>query len=649
MEFPVHEYNGEEQKPGFFVSDDFKKYARVQDKKLFELAEQNPIAYWEREAQELVWFCGWHTPLEQELPHVRWFSGARTNITYNVLDRHLPEKKDTIAFYWQGEDAAQARTITYAELFEQVQRCANGLKSLGIKKGDRVAIYMPMILESIVAILACARIGAVHTVVFAGFSAQALADRIQDSGAVCVITADATYRKQKFYKLKERVDQAVDATKTVQTVIVVNHCGQSFHYYERDVMYHALLAEQDVFCSAESMDAEDPLFILYTSGTTGKPKGVVHTVGGYMVGAYSTTKYVFDVKPNDIFWCTADIGWITGHTYIVYGPLLNGMTQLIYEGALQYPHKGRTWELIQQYGVTILYTAPTAIRMFSSWSDDIPHAYDLSSLRLLGSVGEPLNPQAWMWYYKHIGNERCPIVDTWWQTETGSIMITGLPGVDQCKPGYAGKPLPAIDVKLLNRQGEATEKVGLLAVGRPWPSMMRTIWGDDARYRSYFSSTSDVLLYITGDAAMQDDEGNVMILGRVDDVINVSGHRIGSAELESSLVEHAAVAEAAVVPRAHAVTGQEIIAFVMLKHHDSYVNDQSIGSILQEHVAFTIGSFARPAYVVIVPDFPKTRSGKIMRRLLRELVEGRPLSDTTTLADPDIVEKIAELMKGSVT
>lgn len=623
----------------FSADQSFKEHALVHDYSLFDLANKDFCAYWQQEAQQLHWFKPWCKTLEHTFPDAQWFVGGKTNISYNCLDRHVPRLNDKVALYWQGE-GSEKRTLTYKELFDQVQRCANGLKSLGVKKGDRVAIYMPMIPEAVVAMQACARIGAIHTVVFAGFSAHALADRIQDAGCKIVLTANGSYRKGQLLKPKDRVDEALATCPTVEHVVVVNHVKDTCSIADRDIWYHDLIAQADPVCPAEPMDAEDPLFILYTSGTTGKPKGVVHTVGGYMVGAYATTKYVFDVQEQDVFWCTADIGWITGHTYVAYGPLLNGMTQLIYEGALHHPHKGRTWELIEQYGVTTLYTAPTAIRMFSAWSTSIPHSYNMRSLRLLGSVGEPLNPEAWMWYYEHVGNKKCPIVDTWWQTETGSIMITSLPGIETMKPGYAGKPLPGIAVQLVDDEGNQIDKgSGLLTITKPWPSLARTIWKDHERFKqTYFKAGYDA--YHCADAATRDEQGNIMIVGRMDDVINVSGHRIGAAEIESALVDHHAVAEVAVVPRPHAITGQEIVAFVILKEQGTQ-DEAALAKILQQHVVQLIGAIARPAQIVIVPDLPKTRSGKIMRRLLRELVCGLPLSDTTTLADPDIMRIIA--------
>jgi acetyl-CoA synthetase len=629
-----------EEERVFMASATFKESARVRDHVLYELAGKDFRTYWEREARELCWFEQWERVLDWQPPHVQWFVGGKTNISYNCLDRHMPEKKDKVALHWQGE-GQEKRALTYGELLDKVQKCANGLKRLGIKKGDTVAIYMPMIPEAVVAMQACARIGAIHTVVFAGFSSQALADRIQDAGCKIVLTANSYYRKGQLLCIKEKVDDAVAQCPSVEYVVVVSQETDQCTMLDRDIRYHDLLVQADSLCAPEPMDAEDPLFILYTSGTTGKPKGVLHTVGGYMVGAYATTKYVFDVKDSDIFWCTADVGWITGHTYVAYGPLLNGMTQLMYEGALHHPHKGRTWELIEQYRVTTLYTAPTAIRMFSVWGQEIPYQYDMSSLRLLGSVGEPLNPEAWMWYYEHIGNSRCPIVDTWWQTETGSIMITSLPGVESMKPGFAGKPLPGVVVRLVDDGGNPIKTgSGLLTITKPWPSMARTIWKDDVRFKETYFRSPDYNVYYCGDAAARDEQGNIMIIGRIDDVINVSGHRIGAAEIESALIDHHAVAEVAVVPRPHAITGQEIVAFVILKEQQQ--QDETLQKILQQHVVGVIGAIARPGKIVFVPDLPKTRSGKIMRRLLRELVEGLPLSDTTTLADPDIMQVIAE-------
>ncbi len=626
----------------FSASQRFKDDARIKDRALFDLADNNYLDYWQKEAENLHWFKTWDKVLDWQPPHAQWFIGGKTNISYNCLDRHMPALKDKVAYFWRGEYEGCERVYTYGDMHEWVQKCANGLKKLGVKKGDRVAIYMPMIVEAVVAMQACARIGAIHTVVFAGFSSHALAERINDAECTLVITADFVHRKGKQIPVKKQVDEAVKDCATVKHVMVFSTIEEPCAMTpDRDVWYHELVEDVADVCPAEPMDADDPLFILYTSGTTGKPKGIVHTVGGYMVGAYTTTKYVFDIKDSDVFWCTADVGWITGHTYVAYGPMLNGVTQVIYEGAPNYPHKGIFWEIIQEYGVTIFYTAPTAIRMFCKWGADILKNYDLGSLRLLGSVGEPLNPEAWMWYYEHVGNKQCPIVDTWWQTETGSIMITNLPSIDHQKPGYAGKPLPGIDVELVNEHGNPIkEGSGLLTIKKPWPSMLRTLWKDDARYRATYFRPPNYDIYYCGDAAARDEHGNIMIIGRVDDVINVSGHRIGTMEVESALVDHEAVAEVAVVPKPHEIRGEAIVAFVILKEGIS--PDEALKDRLKKHVVEMIGAIARPETIIFTPDVPKTRSGKIMRRLLREMVHDMPMGDMTTLANQEVVCSLKE-------
>ncbi len=626
----------------FSASQRFKDDARIKDRALFDLADNNYLDYWQKEAENLHWFKTWDKVLDWQPPHAQWFIGGKTNISYNCLDRHMPALKDKVAYFWRGEYEGCERVYTYGDMHEWVQKCANGLKKLGVKKGDRVAIYMPMIVEAVVAMQACARIGAIHTVVFAGFSSHALAERINDAECILVITADFVHRKGKQIPIKKQVDEAVKDCATIQHVMVFSTTEESCALkLGRDVWYHELVEDVADVCPAEPMDAEDPLFILYTSGTTGKPKGIVHTVGGYMVGAYTTTKHVFDIKDSDVFWCTADVGWITGHTYVAYGPMLNGMTQVIYEGAPNYPHKGIFWEIIQEYGVTIFYTAPTAIRMFCKWGADILKNYDLGSLRLLGSVGEPLNPEAWMWYHEYVGNKNCPIVDTWWQTETGSIMITNFPSIDHQKPGYAGKPLPGIEVGLVDESGNPiVDGSGLLTIKKPWPSMLRTLWKDDARYRATYFRAPNYDTYYCGDAAAKDEHGNIMIIGRVDDVINVSGHRIGTMEVESALVDHEAVAEVAVVPKPHEIRGEAIVAFVILKEH--VLPDEALKDRLKKHVVEMIGAIARPETIIFTPDVPKTRSGKIMRRLLREMVHDLPLSDMTTLANQEVVCSLKE-------
>lgn len=626
----------------FTACKQFKENALIQNRALFDLAEKDYLRYWEQEAEQLHWFKKWDKVLDWQPPHAQWFLDGKTNISYNSLDRHIPELKDKVAFYSRGEYEESGQVFTYGDMHQWVQKCANGLKKLGVKKGDRVAIYMPMIVEAVVAMQACARIGAIHTVVFAGFSSHALADRINDAECSLVITANVVHRKCNIIPLKKQVDDAIKDCSSIEHVMVFENMNEPCAMLpNRDVWYHELVANVSDTCSAEPMDAEDPLFILYTSGTTGKPKGIVHTVGGYMVGAYATTKYVFDIKDEDIFWCTADVGWITGHTYVAYGPMLNGATQVIYEGAPSYPHKGIFWEIVQEHNVTIFYTAPTAIRMFSKWGATILDAYDLSSLRLLGSVGEPLNPEAWIWYHEYVGGKKCPIVDTWWQTETGSIMITNLPSIDHQKPGYAGKPLPGIKVALVDEKGnEIKQGSGLLTITQPWPSMMRTLWKDDARYRSTYFRPPNYDVYYCGDAATKDEHSNIMIIGRVDDVINVSGHRIGTMEIESALVDHVAVAEVAVVPKPHQIKGESIIAFVILKEHIQ-PND-ALKNALQKHVVEVIGAIARPESIIFTHDVPKTRSGKIMRRLLKEMVQDVPMSDMTTLANQEVVIALKE-------
>jgi acetyl-CoA synthetase len=567
------------------------------------------------------------------------------------VDRHVrTEKRNKAALIFEGEPG-DTRTLTYWDLYVQVNKCANVLRSLGVKKGDRVAIYMPLIPEVVVAMLACARIGAIHSVVFGGFSPESLRDRINDSQCKVLITADGGYRRGSIIPLKRNSDKALEETPSIEHVIVVQRrqgavSGEAGAEMTegRDKWWHRLMRSAPMWCEPESMDAEDPLFILYTSGTTGKPKGIVHTTGGYMVGARTSTNIVFDLKEDDVFWCTADVGWITGHTYLTYGPLANGATCVMYEGAPDWPEKDRFWEICETLGVTILYTAPTAIRAFMKWGDDWPAKHDLSRLRLLGSVGEPINPEAWMWYREHIGGNRCPIVDTWWQTETGSIAISPLPGITTTTPGSATTPMPGYSVALLDaKANEIKVGGGLLAIMKPWPSMLRTIWGDDERYvQTYFSKWEGRPdIYFPGDGAKRDDDGNYWILGRVDDVLNVAGHRIGTMEVESALVEHPAVAEAAVVGKAHELKGQALAAFVTLR--EGYKQNHELREELRDFVAQKIGAIARPDDILFSADLPKTRSGKIMRRLLRDIAEGRALGDTTTLADPNVVNSLKEM------
>lgn len=628
----------------FPAPQDFAKSAHVKDESLYKKAEKDVLGYWEDRARELDWFKPWNKVMEWDPPHVKWFTGGKINISYNCLDRHLKgPRRNKAALIWEGEDGT-VKTLTFLQLHQEVCKFANVLKKLGVGKGDRVALYMPMLIEAAVAMLACARIGAVHNVVFGGFSADSLSERINDSQAKVVITADGGWRRGSVLTLKHAADRALEKCPSVKHVIMVKNLPGEHHLLHvmegRDHWYHRLMDHCSAVCEPEQMDAEDPLYILYTSGTTGKPKGIVHTTGGYAVGTYTTSKYVFDIKDEDIFWCTADVGWVTGHSYVVYGPLMCGATVMMYEGAPNYPDKDRMWELVEKHRASIFYTAPTAIRSFMKWGTEHPEKHDLSSLRLLGSVGEPINPEAWIWYNEHIGKGNCPIVDTWWQTETGAIMISGLPGVTAMKPGFAGPPLPGIRATILDDKGnEVKEGSGLLAITHPWPSIARTIWGDDERYVStYFSRWPDKKLYFPGDGAKRDKKGNFMILGRIDDVLNVSGHRIGTMEVESALVDHPMVAESAVVGRKHDVKGQAIVAFVSLK--GTTRPDPSLREELKQHVVEKIGALARPEEILFAADLPKTRSGKIMRRLLRDIAEGRALGDVTTLADPTVVEAL---------
>ena len=614
----------------------------------YAAAKADRLQFWAERAAELEWFTPWRTVLEWDLPHARWFTGGTLNASVNCLDRHVRgAKRNQAALLWEGEPGDR-RVLTYWELYRETCRAANALRALGVKRGDRVAIYLPMIPEAAIAMLACARIGAVHSVVFGGFSAESLRDRITDAKAVCCITADGGYRRGQALPLKRFVDDALAECPSVTSCLVVHRGGGALDPTHcpmtdgRDHWWHRALDAESAHCEPERMAAEDLLFILYTSGTTGKPKGIVHTTGGYLVGTYATTKMVFDLREDDVYWCTADIGWVTGHSYVVYGPLANGATVLMYEGAPDWPQKDRFWSLIERHGVTVFYTAPTAIRAFMRWGAEFPQQHDLSSLRLLGSVGEPINPEAWVWYYKFIGGERCPVVDTWWQTETGAIMITPLPGITTLKPGSATRPFPGISAEIRTESGDKVEiGGGLLALTRPWPSMLRGIYGDPDRYvRQYWNKWGSGV-YVTGDGAKRDADGYYWLLGRVDDVINVAGHRLGTMEIESALVDHPAVAEAAVVGRAHEIKGQAIAAFVTLKEGVGAIA-QSKGLIaeLKQHVVMKIGAIARPDDILFTADLPKTRSGKIMRRLLRDIAEGKTLGDTTTLADPAVVAKL---------
>lgn len=628
----------------FPPSDEFRARAAVNDPDIYATAAKDPEKFWEGFAKELEWIKPWSTVLEWKPPHAKWFVNGKLNISANCLDRHARTwRRNKAAFVWEGEPGDR-RTLTYFDLFRQVCQFANVLKSLGVKKGDRVALYMPLVPELAIAMLACARLGAVHTVVFGGFSAESLRDRINDATATVLVTADGGYRRGSIVPLKQVADEALTGTPTIQHVVVVRRgFGDIPVKWDaaRDHWYHDLMRDASYDCPAEAMDAEDMLYILYTSGTTGKPKGIVHTTGGYLVGAYATTKWVFDLKEDDVYWCTADIGWVTGHSYVVYGPLANGATVVMYEGAPDWPKKDRMWEIVERHGVTVFYTAPTAIRAFMKWGTEWPAKHDLSSLRLMGSVGEPINPEAWIWYHLHIGNSRCPIVDTWWQTETGAIMITPLPGLTTTKPGSATQAFPGISAEILTDKGDRVPVGGgLLAIMRPWPSMLRGIYGDPDRYVQQYWSRWGRDVYFTGDGAKRDDEAYYWLLGRVDDVLNVAGHRIGTMEVESALVDHPKVAEAAVVGRTHEIKGQALAAFVTVKEGTS--PSEALADELKKHVARKIGAIARPDDIIFSADLPKTRSGKIMRRLLRDIAEGKTLGDTTTLADPAVVAKLKE-------
>ncbi|GAA3407550.1 acetate--CoA ligase [Streptosporangium vulgare] len=606
-------------------------------------AERDRLAFWERQADRLAWSKRWNTTLEWNPPFAKWFVGGELNIAYNCVDRHVEAGLgDKVAYHWEGEPEGDTRTLTYSDLLREVSKAANALQELGVGKGDRVAIYMPMIPELPITMLACARIGAIHSVVFGGFSASALSGRIKDADAKLVVTADGGYRRGAPSALKPTVDEAVAECPGIEHVLVVRRTGQDVEQTDKDVWWHDVVDRQSDVHEARPNDAEDPLYILYTSGTTGRPKGILHTTGGYLTQAAYTHNAVFDLKPDtDVYWCTADIGWVTGHSYIVYGPLANGATSVIYEGTPDTPHRGRFWEIVQKYGVTLLYTAPTAIRTFMKWGDDIPAKYDLSSLRILGSVGEPINPEAYVWYREHIGGNRTPVVDTWWQTETGAVMISPLPGVTEGKPGAAMRPLPGITADVVDDQGKSVGNGGggYLAIRDPWPSMLRTIWGDDQRYIDTYWSRFEGM-YFAGDGAKKDQDGDIWLLGRVDDVMLVSGHNISTTEVESALVSHPKVAEAAVVGATDPVTGQAIVSFVILRGNAEEGAD--IAAELRAHVAKALGPIAKPRQILVVPELPKTRSGKIMRRLLRDVAENRSVGDVTTLADSTVMNLISE-------
>jgi len=638
------QFKGLEEKRVFQPSVEFAKNAHVNDPAIYQTAEDR-LAFWEERASRLIWYKKWDTVLDWDPPHAKWFAGGKINASFNCLDRHFAGlRKDKAAIIFEGE-LGDTRILTYAELYREVCKFANVLKSKGVQKGDVVTIYMPMIPEAVIAMLACARIGAPHSVVFGGFSAEALRDRINDAGSKVLITSDGAFRRGKVLPIKENVCAALKGVEGIETVIIVKRTGMDIEIINnRDVWYHELMEQASPDCPAEPLDAEDVLFILYTSGTTGKPKGIVHTTGGYLTGVSTTHQMIFDLKEDDIYWCTADIGWITGHSYLVYGPLANGATVVLFEGTPDYPEKDRFWQIVEKYKVTILYTAPTAIRTFMKWGTEYPERRDLSSLRLLGSVGEPINPEAWMWYYKHIGREKCPIVDTWWQTETGMIMISPLPGITPLKPGSCTVPFPGVKVEILNRAGQPVQngEVGFVAITEPWPAMLRTVYKDDKRFKdAYWSNWPG--LYFAGDGAKVDEDGYYWIIGRVDDVINVSGHRIGTAEVESALVEHAAVAEAACIGKNHEVKGQAIAAFVTLR--EGFAPSEDLVNELKNFIAVRIGAIARPDDIYLTEELPKTRSGKIIRRILKDIAEGRAIGDTTTLADPAAIESLQRLRR----
>ena len=629
----------------FPPSDAFRAQANLNDPAIYERAAADPEAFWAEQARELEWMKPWDEVLVWKPPYAQWFPGGKLNVSVNCIDRHVrTARRNKAALIWEGEPGDR-RTLTYWDLYREVSAFANVLKGLGVKHGDRVALYLPLIPELAIAMLACARIGAIHSVVFGGFSAESLRERINDAEAVMLVTADGGYRRGHIVPLKQMADEALRETPSIKNVIVVQRqAGAAFpvHVKEgRDHWYHRLMQDASPECPPEPMGSEDTLYILYTSGTTGRPKGIVHSTAGYLTGVHTTTKWVFDLKEEDVYWCTADIGWVTGHSYVVYGPLSNGATVVMYEGAPDWPRKDRFWDLIDRHGITILYTAPTAIRAFMRWGTEWPAKHSMKTLRLLGSVGEPINPEAWMWYHEHIGRGRCPIVDTWWQTETGMIMITPLPGITSTKPGSATQPFPGISAEIRDAQGQRVDTGGgLLALTRPWPAMLRAIYGDPERFEKTYWSRWPDRAYFTGDGARRDDDGFYWLLGRVDDVLNVAGHRLGTMEVESALVDHPSVAEAAVVGRPHEIKGQAVAAFVTLK--ETIKPSEELIDDLKEHVVRKIGAIARPDQILFAADLPKTRSGKIMRRLLRDIAEGKALGDTTTLADPAVVAKLKE-------
>ena len=638
----------DEQKT-FAPTADFIAQANISNPNVYDEAAADSEGWWAKQSADLLqWTKPWDTVCEWNPPHAKWFVGGQLNVAANCLDRHLTDgRRNKAALIFEGEPG-DTRVLTYWDLHREVCKLSNVLLGLGVVKGDRVTIYLPSVPEAVISMLACARIGAVHTVVFGGFSADSLAERISDSQSKLLITADGGWRRGAPVRLKDLADKALEGETTIEKVIVVNRTEDAKHVHMkqgRDFWWHRLMDEADIKHNALPMDAEDPLYILYTSGSTGKPKGILHTSGGYLTGAAVTTKYIFDIKDDDVYWCTADVGWVTGHSYVVYGPLANGATVFLYEGAPDWPQRDRFWTLIEKYGITILYTAPTAIRAFMKWGVDWPAKHDLSSLRLLGSVGEPINPEAWLWYHKNIGGGKCPIVDTWWQTETGAIMITPLPGISKTKPASASRPFPGISAEVVDEAGEplphGTDQTGILVITKPWPSMLRTLWRDDARYQSvYWSKFVEKGYYFPGDGARRDEEGDYWLLGRVDDIMLVAGHNISTMEVESALVDHPSVAEAAVIGRTHEIKGQAIAAFVTLK--DGIGGTSELAGQLKTHVANKIGAISRPDDILFSAELPKTRSGKIMRRLLRDIAEGRALGDTTTLADPSVVAGLKE-------
>jgi acetyl-CoA synthetase len=636
------------EKRVFDPSESFRSRAIVSDPSIYETANADHQRFWAEQAEQLTWFKPWDTVMDWKPPWVTWFAGGTLNVSVNCLDRHVETGGgDKVAYYWEGEPG-DARVITYRDLQEEVCRFANALKGLGVQRGDRVNIYMGMVPELPVAMLACARIGAPHSVVFGGFSSEALRDRINDAEAKVLITADGAWRRGQIVPLKDNADEAVRECPTIEHVVTVRRCGNDHAFVEgRDHWYHDLIADQPAECPAEEMGAEDLLYLLYTSGTTGKPKGIAHTTGGYLTQVAATHRMIFDIHDDDVFWCAADIGWVTGHSYIVYGPLANHTTSIIYEGAPDWPDRDRLWSIAEKYRATILYTAPTAIRAFMRWGTEFPENHDLSSLRLLGSVGEPINPEAWVWYWKYIGGEQCPVVDTWWQTETGAILITPLPGITQLKPGSATFPFPGIEADVVDESGTSVPLGGggYLVLKHPWPAIARTIWGDPDRYVQTYFAKYGPEVYVAGDGAKRDEEGYFWLLGRIDDVMNVAGHRLSTYEIESALVDDQKVAEAAVVSRPHELKGEGIVAFVTLK--GGYEGDEEMLQELREHVAKVIGPIAKPDDIVFTPDLPKTRSGKIMRRLLRDVARGNVLGDVTTLANAEIVDQIHDMVEAA--